>query len=55
MTHLPEPLAMRVRPTTFDGVIGQDAAVGEGSIIRHMLDASALPMSVIVHRYERIW
>lgn len=46
---LKQPLPVRVRPTTLDEVIGQDAAVGEGSIIRHMLDASAPPMSVIMY------
>lgn len=46
---LKQPLPVRVRPTTLDDVIGQDAAVGEGSIIRHMLDASAPPMSVIMY------
>ena len=46
---LKQPLPVRVRPTTLDEVIGQDAAVSEGSIIRHMLDASAPPMSVIMY------
>lgn len=46
---LKQVLPARVRPTTLDEVIGQDAAVGEGSIIRHMLDASAPPMSVIMY------
>lgn len=46
---LKQPLPVRVRPTTLDEVIGQDAAVGEGSIIRHMLDASAPPMSIIMY------
>lgn len=27
MTHPPEPLAVRVRPTTFDEVIGQDRVI----------------------------
>ena len=44
-----QPLAVRVRPTSIDDVIGQDAALGEGSIIRHMLDASAPPISVIMY------
>lgn len=44
-----QPLAVRVRPTSIDDVIGQDAALGEGSIIRHMLDTSAPPVSVILY------
>ena len=44
-----QPLAVRVRPTSIDDVIGQDAALGEGSIIRHMLDTSAPPVSVIMY------
>ena len=44
-----QPLAVRVRPTLIDDVIGQDAALGEGSIIRHMLDTSAPPVSVIMY------
>lgn len=47
-----QPLAVRIRPTSIDDVIGQDAALGkdsEGSIIRHMLDASAPPISIIMH------
>ena len=46
MTALP-PLAERLRPTTLDGYIGQTHLVGDGNILRRMIDSGA-PASIIL-------
>ena len=46
MTALP-PLAERLRPTTLDGYIGQTHLVGDGNILRRMID-SGTPASIIL-------
>lgn len=43
-----EPLAVRVRPRTVDQVVGQTHLLGEGKLLRRMIDADALT-SVILH------
>jgi putative ATPase len=42
-----KPLADRVRPTTIDGLIGQDHLVGEGRFIRRLVEAGR-PVSIIL-------
>ena len=37
-----QPLAYRMRPRTIDEVVGQQHLVGEGKIIRRMVDARML-------------
>ncbi len=43
-----EPLAVRMRPRTLDDVIGQKQVLGEGKLLRRMIDADAV-MSLILH------
>lgn len=43
-----EPLAVRMRPRTFDEFAGQAHIVGEGRLLRRMIEADALT-SVILH------
>ncbi len=43
-----EPLAARVRPRTLDQVVGQTHLLGNGKLLRRMIDADALT-SVILH------
>ncbi|MBL4810470.1 MAG: replication-associated recombination protein A [Phycisphaerales bacterium] len=43
-----EPLAARVRPRSLDQVVGQTHLLGEGKLLRRMIDADALT-SVILH------
>jgi len=43
-----EPLAVRVRPRSIDQVVGQAHLLGEGKLLRRMIDADALT-SVILH------
>jgi len=42
------PLAVRMRPRTIDEVLGQDEFLGEGKILRRMLDADSLS-SLVFH------
>ena len=42
------PLAARVRPTSIDQIVGQKHILGEGKLLRRMIDADALT-SVILH------
>ncbi len=42
------PLAVRVRPTSIDQIVGQTHILGEGKLLRRMIDADALT-SVILH------
>ena len=39
---MPDNLALRMRPRTIDQVIGQQHLVGEGKIIRRMVEANRL-------------
>ena len=43
-----EPLAVRVRPRSLSEVVGQSHLLGEGKLLRRMIDADALT-SVILH------
>lgn len=43
------PLAARVRPTSLDEVIGQDAALAPSSVIRRIIDASSPAVSLILY------
>ena len=36
-----EPLAERMRPRTLDDYVGQKHLVGEGAVLRNMIDAGA--------------
>ncbi|MBP2966946.1 AAA family ATPase, partial [Acinetobacter baumannii] len=42
-----KPLAYRMRPTTIDDVVGQQHLVGEGKIIRRMVDAKMLSSMIL--------
>ena len=42
------PLAVRMRPRTIDEVVGQSHLLGEGKLLRRMIDADAI-MSLILH------
>ena len=37
-----QPLALRMRPTTLDQFVGQSHILGEGKLLRRMLDADQL-------------
>ena len=41
------PLAVRMRPRTIDEVLGQDAFLGEGKMLRRMLEADSLSSLVL--------
>ncbi|GJM18695.1 MAG: ATPase AAA [Phycisphaeraceae bacterium] len=43
-----EPLAVRMRPRTLDELVGQTHIVGEGKLLRRMIDADAIT-SLILH------
>lgn len=43
-----EPLAVRMRPRSLDEVVGQEQILGEGKLLRRMIDADAV-MSLILH------
>lgn len=43
-----EPLAVRVRPVTLEEVVGQRHLLGEGKLLRRMIDADAIT-SLILH------
>lgn len=43
-----EPLALRMRPRTLDELVGQDQIVGEGKLLRRMIEADAIT-SLILH------
>ncbi len=43
-----EPLAVRMRPRTLGEVVGQGQILGEGKLLRRMIDADAV-MSLILH------
>ena len=37
-----EPLAARMRPTTLEEVVGQDHILGEGKLLRRVIEADRL-------------
>ena len=50
-----QPLAERLRPRTLDEYIGQQHLVGEGAVLRKMIDAgriSSFLAQIIAHRLE---
>lgn len=49
---MPDHLALRMRPKTISEVIGQKHLVGEGKIIRRMVEANRLS-SMILH--DPLW
>ena len=44
---MPDNLALRMRPRTIDQVIGQQHLVGEGKIIRRMVEANRLSSMIL--------
>src|SRR5699024_736558 len=42
-----KPLAVKMRPTHIDEIIGQDHLVGEGKIVRRMVEANALASMIL--------
>lgn len=42
-----QPLAERMRPTTLDDYIGQKHLVGEGAVLRKMIDAGRVPSFIL--------
>ena len=44
---MPDNLALRMRPKTIDQVIGQDHLIGEGKIIRRMVEANRLSSMIL--------
>ena len=44
---MPDNLALRMRPRTIDQVIGQEHLVGEGKIIRRMVEANRLSSMIL--------
>jgi ABC-type taurine transport system ATPase subunit len=46
-SEIPPPLAERMRPRSLDGFFGQSEVVGEGRILRRMLEKGALESSLI--------
>lgn len=46
--HAVEPLAMRMRPRTLDEFTGQDHILGEGKLLRRMLEADVIT-SLLLH------
>ncbi len=45
--NLNAPLAVRMRPQTLDGYVGQEAAVGEGSWLRRAIEQDALSSIIL--------
>ena len=45
--EIPAPLAERMRPKTLDEFFGQNDIVGEGKILRRMLEQGTLESSLI--------
>ena len=41
------PLASRMRPRSFDDYVGQEHIVGEGKILRRLVEAGSLPSSIL--------
>lgn len=44
---MPDNLALRMRPKTIDQVIGQEHLIGEGKIIRRMVEANRLSSMIL--------
>ena len=44
---MPENLALRMRPTDIDQIIGQQNLVGPGKIIRRMVEANRLSSMIL--------
>lgn len=44
---LSQPLAERMRPTTLDNYIGQKHLVGEGAVLRKMIDSGRVPSFIL--------
>ena len=42
-----QPLAERLRPRTLDEYIGQEHLVGEGAVLRKMIDAGRIPSFIL--------
>ena len=42
-----EPLAERMRPRTLDDYVGQKHLVGEGAVLRKMIDAGRIPSFIL--------
>ena len=42
MPHTETPLAARMRPTTLDEVVGQEHLIGEGKLLRRMIEADRI-------------
>ena len=42
-----EPLAERMRPRTLDEYVGQKHLVGEGAVLRNMIDAGRIPSFIL--------
>lgn len=42
-----EPLAERMRPRTIDEYVGQKHLVGEGAVLRRMIDAGRIPSFIL--------
>ena len=47
-----QPLAERLRPTSFDNYVGQQHLVGEGAVLRRMIDSGRI-LSFIRKDYNR--
>ena len=43
ISHIKQPLADRIRPTTFDEVAGQARLVGKNGIIRKLIENNRIP------------
>ena len=41
------PLAARMRPRTFDDYVGQEHIVGEGKLLRRLVESGALPSVIL--------
>ena len=48
------PLAERLRPRTLDEVVGQSHLVGEGKILRGMIERDAVPSMIFSFPSQRI-
>ena len=44
---MPQPLAERLRPQTLDDYIGQKHLVGEGAVLRQMIDSGHIPSFIL--------
>ena len=42
-----QPLAERLRPKTLDDYIGQKHLVGQGAVLRKMIDAGRVPLYIV--------